>query len=76
MKRTVLILTLALVVGGCATPPAPHVALPLDEQPMYGGLDRQSIPELKKGDEDFIRKTPHQWLVPLAVWPEVLEQVP
>jgi phosphatidylinositol dimannoside acyltransferase len=30
---------------------------------------------LKVG-ETFIRQTPHQWLVPLPVWPEVMPEVP
>ena len=29
---------------------------PIDQVPMYGGMDRQSVPELKKGDEEFIAK--------------------
>ena len=57
MKLRFFLILLALIIEGCATPSAPYVMLPLDEQPMYGGLDRQSIPEVKKGDEDFIRKT-------------------
>jgi tetratricopeptide (TPR) repeat protein len=31
--------------------------LPVDEVPMYGGVDRRSIPELKKTDDDFIERT-------------------
>jgi len=26
----------------------------IDQEPMYGGMDRQSVPELKVGDEQFV----------------------
>lgn len=33
----------------------------IDEIPMYGGMDRSAIPELKAGDEKLIADTTQQW---------------
>jgi tetratricopeptide (TPR) repeat protein len=38
-------------------PNDPRSRLPIDQVPMYGGMDRQSIPELKKADDAFIQST-------------------
>jgi len=35
--------------------------IPIDQVPMYGGMDRSSIPELKKGDEEFISHVTKHW---------------
>ena len=63
---------IAICLGGCAglqdlrdrSDPTKHVPssvqddrTPVDQVPMYGGMDRQSVPELKKGDEEFIEKS-------------------
>lgn len=55
-----------VVLFGCATaPPAPKPAAPskgpADEQPMYGGQDRQSNPELKAADEALIQSTAKEY---------------
>lgn len=62
---------IAIILSGCTGPkdlqnrsdptkyvpqPAQKVRTPIDQVPMYGGMDRQSVPELKKGDEEFIEK--------------------
>lgn len=47
-----------LTLGGCtAIAGAGARSLPIDQVPMYGGLNRQSVPELKAGDEAFIKGT-------------------
>jgi hypothetical protein len=34
---------------------------PIDQVPMYGGMDRNSVPELKTGDEKLITDTTRQY---------------
>lgn len=47
MMALFLMLTLSACVSSGGTR--------IDEAPMYGGMDRSTIPELKQGDEEFIR---------------------
>ena len=48
---------IAAILAGCATGgPAPRGS-GVDQVPMYGGMDRQSIPQLKQADEQFIAET-------------------
>lgn len=49
----------ACLLSGCKTPPVPGTRI--DEIPMYGGLDRASIPELKIGDERFVSEVSAQF---------------
>ena len=48
-------LALLLSLTGClvVVPPDARIKL-IDTLPMYGGMDRQSVPELKKADDAFI----------------------
>lgn len=41
-----------LMLGGCATTTSSNRGI--DQFPMYGGMDRQSVPELKAADDEFI----------------------
>src|SRR5690242_16215311 len=53
--RTVLLLMpilLACARGSAA--PQRGRSLPIDQVPMYGGMDRQSVPELRRADEALI----------------------
>lgn len=56
MTNRLFILTVALLAG-CATPlpSSDHVAI--DQVPMYGGMDRSSISQLKAADEKLISDT-------------------
>ena len=47
------------VLTACAAPPGGSGAgrIPIDQVPMYGGMDRSSIPELKAADEKLIQDT-------------------
>jgi tetratricopeptide (TPR) repeat protein len=44
----------ALALFGCATA-LPPAASPIDQVPMYGGMDRSAYPDLRAADETFIR---------------------
>lgn len=48
-----ILLTLILLLPACITL-TNNSAPRIDEVPMYGGMDRSSVPELKSGDEKFI----------------------
>ena len=50
------VLILSLAIAGTASP-ASSGRLPIDQVPMYGGMDRAAVPSLEQADEDFIRKT-------------------
>jgi tetratricopeptide (TPR) repeat protein len=52
---SVFFMTLALV--GCLATTSASGNKNIDQLPMYGGLDRQSVPELKAADEEFISGT-------------------
>lgn len=57
MKR-VLPVFLALVLSGCATmSSAPVDRAPIDQAPMYGGVDRESIPQLDAADATLVEGT-------------------
>jgi tetratricopeptide (TPR) repeat protein len=45
------------LVWGCASPIANPGVTPIDQVPMYGGMDRQADPRLKEGDRQFIEGT-------------------
>lgn len=48
---------IAIVVfltSGITSPAFCESRIPIDQVPMYGGMDRNAIPELKVGDENFI----------------------
>ena len=45
---------LALLVTGI---PAPSQAVPVDQIPMYGNMDRSSVPGLREADERLIADT-------------------
>ena len=54
MKFFIPLLLIPLFLAGCAGALVNSPYRQVDQLPMYGGLDRNSIPELKKADEDFI----------------------
>ena len=57
MHRLVTLAVLCLSASlfyGCAAPTASSRGSGIDQSPMYGGMDRQSIPELRAGDEWLI----------------------
>jgi hypothetical protein len=55
MKHHYIISLFALLLAGCvAVQNDPRLRL-IDQVPMYGGMDRQSVPELKKADDAFIQ---------------------
>ncbi|MCL7744744.1 hypothetical protein LV476_07270 [Guyparkeria hydrothermalis] len=50
--RKFLFITATLIMAGCAaTTQSPR---PIDQLPMYGGMDRSAIPELHEADQQFI----------------------
>lgn len=56
MKKLLLSLMILFAMG------ASHAQKTrIDEVPMYGGMDRSAIPELKAGDEKLIADTTRQW---------------
>jgi tetratricopeptide (TPR) repeat protein len=54
MKHRYIILLLTLLLVGCVVVQNDPRLRSIDQVPMYGGMDRQSVPELKKADEAFI----------------------
>jgi Tfp pilus assembly protein PilF len=44
----------ALMLAGCLATSAENQRTRIDEVPMYGGMDRCQVPELKAGDDKFI----------------------
>jgi len=60
MRRasTWIVVATAVILGGCAAGggPAPRGS-GIDQAPMYGGMDRQSVPQLKQADEQLIAGT-------------------
>ena len=49
---------IAVFLGGCAAGGGPTArGSGIDQAPMYGGMDRQSVPELKQADEQLIAGT-------------------
>ncbi|QYM77847.1 hypothetical protein K0B96_11005 [Horticoccus luteus] len=61
MKTRHLLLLSCLLLAGCVVvqndPRADPRLKSVDQLPMYGGMDRSLVPELKKGDEAFIEST-------------------
>lgn len=52
--RKFLLTGSALIIAGCAATTKPHQ--PIDQLPMYGGMDRSAVPELQAADEQFIKE--------------------
>lgn len=44
----------ALMLAGCLATSTENQRTRIDEVPMYGGMDRSQVPELKAGDDKFI----------------------
>lgn len=44
-------------MSGCAGPLSSPLGTRIDEVPMYGGMDRSTVPELKAADEKLISET-------------------
>lgn len=53
LKVFLLVLIAAIVIGCATSGPMPR-GKGIDQEPMYGGMDRQSVPELRAVDEQFI----------------------
>ena len=53
IKASRILFFVCLVLAGCADPGSSG-RVPIDQVPMYGGMDRQSVPQLKAADEQFI----------------------
>jgi tetratricopeptide (TPR) repeat protein len=54
LNRPSLIPILVLLASFAAWPVFGESRIPIDQVPMYGGMDRNAVPELKSGDENFI----------------------
>ncbi len=54
MKHRYIIPLLTLLLAGCVVVHNDPRLRSIDQVPMYGGMDRQSVPELKKADDAFI----------------------
>ena len=48
---------LSFVLASCATQAPSDGKIPIDQVPMYGGMDRDAVPELKAADEKLIEGT-------------------
>jgi tetratricopeptide (TPR) repeat protein len=57
MRHRHVVFLLALLLAGCAGFREDRPPQSIDQVPMYGGMDRQSIPVLKKADDAFIEST-------------------
>jgi phosphatidylinositol dimannoside acyltransferase len=55
-----------------------HASEPIemDSHPDRKEELRLNAEKVLKAGENFIRQTPHQWIVPLPVWPELIKDVP
>jgi tetratricopeptide (TPR) repeat protein len=53
----IAILTSAVLVGGATGAGAAPRGSGIDQAPMYGGMDRQSVPQLKQADDELIAGT-------------------
>jgi len=60
MNYRTLVLTLALLIG-FSTAIKAEGQVPIDQVPMYGGMNRSTIPELKASDEKLIAEATHQY---------------
>jgi len=54
LNRFFSIQILVLLACLIAWPAFAESRIPIDQVPMYGGMDRSAVPELKSGDESFI----------------------
>jgi tetratricopeptide (TPR) repeat protein len=63
MKTLMRTICTVLVFGlaACASGPPVTGGLPIDQVPMYGGMDRRNHVDLKAGDEKFIEDTTRQY---------------
>ena len=53
--RTLATAMLLALLAGCGTPSAGTSSrIPIDQVPMYGGMDRSAYPDLKRADEELI----------------------
>lgn len=58
MRHIPVLFVLSILISGCVVVSGPDPRnLPIDQVPMYGGMDRQAVPELKKSDAAFIEST-------------------
>jgi len=57
MKHYRLVFLFTLLFAGCVGVQNDPRLRSIDQVPMYGGMDRQSVPELKKADDAFIEST-------------------
>lgn len=55
--RLVFVLLVVSILNGCLATTPVGAQINVDQLPMYGGLDRQSVPELKVADEKLIADT-------------------
>lgn len=55
--RLVFVLLVVSILSGCLATTPVGAQKNVDQLPMYGGLDRQSVPELKAADEKLIADT-------------------
>jgi tetratricopeptide (TPR) repeat protein len=57
-NRNWFVILLSVLLGGCAAIGGPvQRGNGIDQAPMYGGMDRQAVPQLKEADEQFITGT-------------------
>jgi len=55
VKYSLLLILVSTLLSACVTTSGPSSGkTPIDQVPEYGGLDRNSIPELREGDRVFI----------------------
>lgn len=57
MTARIVVIIFMLVVTGCISVVTDPRLRSVDQLPMYGGMDRALVPELKKADEAFIEGT-------------------
>ena|SRR5690606_8949269 len=57
MKHRYAVFSLTLLLAGCGSVLNDPRLRSIDQVPMYGGMDRSLVPELKKADEAFIEST-------------------
>src|SRR2546423_2550994 len=53
--RHITSVLVACALVGCSSGPTTPGGIPIDQVPMYGGMDRSAYPELKAGDEKLIQ---------------------
>ena len=60
MNHRIIFLTAALLLS-LSTSLHADGKVPIDQVPMYGGMDRSAIPELKAGDDKLIADTTNHY---------------